>query len=39
VAILDYMLGDESLLLTFCQAAGIDPMSVAPAHALLSGPH
>jgi hypothetical protein len=37
VAVLDYMLGDESLLLTFCQESGIDPVVVAPAHALLSG--
>lgn len=36
-AVLEYMLGDESLLLTFCQDAGIDPVAVEPAHALLSG--
>jgi hypothetical protein len=36
VAVLDYILGDESLLLTFCQESGIDPAVVAPAHALLS---
>jgi hypothetical protein len=36
-ATLEYMLGDESLLLMFCQDAGIDPVAVAPAHALLSG--
>ena len=38
-AMLEYMLGDESLLLTFCQDAGIVPVAVAPAHALLSGHH
>ena len=38
-AMLEYMLGDESLLLTFCQDAGVEPMAVAPAHALLSGHH
>jgi hypothetical protein len=37
VAILDYVMSDESLLLTFCQESGIDPMVVAPAHALLNG--
>ena len=36
-AVLEYMLGDESLLLTFCQDAGIDPMAIASAHALLNG--
>lgn len=38
-AMLEYMLGDESLLLTFCHDAGIEPVAVAPAHALLSGHH
>lgn len=37
VATLDYMLSDESLLLSFCQEAGIDPIAIGPAHALLSG--
>jgi len=37
VAILDYMMSDESLLLTFCQESGIDPTVFASAHALLSG--
>lgn len=36
-ATLEYMLGDESLLLAFCQEAGIDPAAIGPAHALLSG--
>ena len=37
IATLEYMLSDESLLLTFCQEVGIEPMMIAPAHALLSG--
>ena len=36
-AMLEYMLDDESLLLTFCQDAGIEPMAVVAAHALMSG--
>lgn len=36
-AVLEYLLEDESLLLTFCQDASIDPVTVAPAYALLSG--
>jgi hypothetical protein len=36
-ATLEYMLGDESLLLTFCQEAGIDPVAIGPAYALLGG--
>lgn len=36
-SMLEYMMGDESLLLTFCQESGIDPGTVAPAYALLSG--
>jgi hypothetical protein len=36
-SMLEYMMGDESLLLAFCQEAGIDPATIAPAHALLSG--
>jgi hypothetical protein len=36
VATLEYLMSDESLLLTFCQEAGVDPMSIAPAHAILA---
>jgi hypothetical protein len=36
-ATLDYLLADESLLLVFCQETGIEPLSVAPARAALSG--
>lgn len=36
-AVLDYLLGDESLLLVFSAETGIEPESVAPAHALLCG--
>ena len=35
-ATLEYLLLDESLLLTFCQEAGVDPMSIAPAHGILA---
>ena len=35
-AVLDYVLADESMLLVFSAATGIDPASVAPAEALLS---
>jgi hypothetical protein len=34
-ATLEYLLSDESLLLAFCQEAGVDPATVAPAHAVL----
>ncbi|MBA2127145.1 DUF3572 domain-containing protein [Hyphomicrobium methylovorum] len=34
---LDYLLSDESLLLMFCQEAGVQPETVAPAYALLGG--
>ncbi|MFT3730225.1 MAG: DUF3572 domain-containing protein [Hyphomicrobium sp.] len=37
IATLEYLLSDEGLLLTFCQDAGLDPASIAPAHQLLSG--
>jgi hypothetical protein len=37
-AALEYLLSDEGLLLTFCQEAGVDPGTVAPAHVLLTGP-
>lgn len=36
-AVLEYILGDESLLLAFCQERGVDPMRIAPAHFLLAG--
>lgn len=36
-ATLEYILGDESLLLAFCQEAGIDPVAIGPAYALLGG--
>lgn len=36
-AILEYLLGDESLLLVFAAEAGADPQSIMPAHALLTG--
>jgi len=36
-AVLEHLLGDESLLLVFAAETGIDPESVAPAQALLSG--
>jgi hypothetical protein len=35
-SILEYMMGDESLLLAFCQEAGIDPAIIAPAYVLIS---
>jgi len=34
--VLEYMMGDESLLLAFCQEAGIDPAIIAPAYGLIS---
>jgi hypothetical protein len=37
-ATLEYLLSDEGLLLTFCQEAGVDPATVAPAQILLTGP-
>ena len=37
VAILDYLLADETLLLVFATEKHIDPLLLAPAHALLSG--
>jgi len=36
VATLEYLLSDESLLLMFCQGAGIDPAIIAPAHDVLT---
>lgn len=40
-AVLEYLLGDESLLLVFAAEAGLSPESIAPAQALLAGtePH
>ena len=37
VAILDYLLADETLLLVFATEKHIDPLLLAPAQALLSG--
>ncbi len=37
-ATLEYLLSDESLLLAFCQEAGVDPAVIMPAHQLLAGP-
>jgi len=39
VAVLEYLLADESLLLVFTAQQGIRPEAVGPAHALLSGGH
>lgn len=36
-AILEYLLGDESLLLVFASEAGCDPQTILPTQALLSG--
>ena len=36
-AVLDHLLLDESLLLVFASETGIDPASIAPAHAVLTG--
>ena len=36
-AVLEHLLGDESLLLTFCSKSRIEPERVVPAHALLTG--
>src|SRR5262245_6300138 len=35
-AVIEHLLGDESLLLTFTAAARIDPATIAPAHAVLT---
>jgi hypothetical protein len=35
--VLEHMLGDESLLIAFAEAAGIDPAQVARAHGALGG--
>ncbi|HVY42110.1 MAG TPA: DUF3572 domain-containing protein [Hyphomicrobiaceae bacterium] len=37
LAILDYLLQEESLLLVFAANAGIDPADVGPARQLLAG--
>lgn len=36
-AVLDHLLGDESLLLVFAAEAGLPPEQVAPAQQLLAG--
>jgi len=36
-AVLDHLLGDESLLLVFTSSSGIAPEHVAPARSILSG--
>ncbi len=35
-AVLEYLLGDESLLLAFCAETDVPPEAVAPAHHMLS---
>jgi hypothetical protein len=35
--VLDHVIGDESLLVAFADAAGIDPAQVTRAHATLAG--
>ena len=35
-AVLDYLLGDESLLLVFAATKGVSPQSIGPAQALLA---
>jgi hypothetical protein len=35
-AVLDYLLGDESLLLVFAASKGVSPQDLAPARALLA---
>ena len=37
-AVLDYLAGDEPLLLAFAADAGVQPEAVARAHAALRGP-
>lgn len=36
-AVLEHLLADESLLLVFAGMKGLDPASIAPAHALIAG--
>jgi hypothetical protein len=38
IAVLDYFLADESLLLTFAASTGVRPDDVAPARSALSEP-
>jgi hypothetical protein len=35
-AVLEHLLGDETLLLVFASSKGVSPEQLAPAHALLS---
>jgi len=35
-ATLEYLLSDESLLLMFCQEAGVNPVIIVPAHDILA---
>jgi len=37
VALLEHLMCDETLLLTFCGNENIDPQLIAPAHHLLQG--
>ena len=37
-SVLDYLVGDETLLLAFAADAGVKPEAVARAHAALRGP-
>ncbi len=37
-ALLEHLMRDETLLLSFCGNENIDPAQIAPAHHLLSGP-
>ena len=37
-ALLEHLLRDETLLLTFCGNENIDPALITPAHQVLSGP-
>ncbi len=37
-ALLEHLMRDETLLLTFCGNENIDPAIIAPAHQVLSGP-
>jgi hypothetical protein len=36
-AVIDHLLGDEALLLAFCDAEGLRPETIATAHQALSG--
>jgi hypothetical protein len=37
-SVLDYLVGDEALLVDFAADAGLEPEAVARAHAILRGP-